>query len=634
MFLYSFMRLTRQRVASLALACAAPLAMAQADPQSIVITGSRVPIPVGQATSDVLVIDDAALRNAQGRSVEEILQQVAGLQLSRNGAPGQSAGVFIRGSAANNTVVLIDGVRVGSATLGQFAFEGLSVAQIDRIEVLRGPGSSLYGADAVGGVIQIFTKRGSAQAPHWQAAAHRGGFGASALEASLRGGTGLLDYALSLGRESSDGVSAVAVPGGAFGAYNPDADGFGRTSGAAQLGWSVAAGHRIGLAATHSRLQAQFDSVDFPPPDFAADASGDYRNRLKARTVALNHTGQWSPHWRSELVWSDQREDLRSGLATPDRFTTERRQLSWQHTVQWAPQMSTVAVVERMRTEAQIEGAFASYAKQRTNTALGVATMAGWGGHRLQADLRRDRNSAYGSNTTGRLGYHVQFLPQLSMRAALGTAFRAPSFNETDFPDFGVVTIRPETARSAEVGARWQAGGAQVQATLYRNRVRDLIAYEPPNADPALSRCPAGYANGCAFNVGRALLKGVSLNGEGRNGPWQWRAAVDYLDARDAQSGQRLLLRARHTEHLSVGYDTGSWGAQVGVQGVGSRLSGGALLSAYELLELSAHWRFAPQWQLQTRLLNALDRRYEPVKDYGALGRQFWLGLRFDSAGG
>jgi vitamin B12 transporter len=630
MFAFSRRNLARFGVAVSVSLCTLSWPVAAQTPQSIVVTGSRAPTPLLQATSDVLVIDEAALRNAQGRTVEDVLREVAGLQFARNGAPGQSVGVFIRGSASNNTVVLIDGVRVGSATLGQMAFEGLSLAQIERIEVLRGPGSSLYGADAVGGVVQIFTKRGVGE---WQgqAAWSQGGKGSSAVQASVSGRSGAIDAAISLGREASDGVSAVAVPGGAFGSYNPDADGFVRNSGAAQLGLAIGPDHRVGLSATRSRLNARYDGVDFPPPTFAPDASGDYRNRQRTQTVALSHSAQWTQQWRSELTLSDQDDDATSGLATPDRFTTQRRQLSWQHTVNLAPQTQAVAFVEGLNTHAQIESSFANYTNQRRNRALGLVGSTAVGqtqAHRFQLDVRRDSNSAYGAHTTARVGYSVALQPALTLRAAAGSAFRAPSFNETDYPGYGVVGIQPERARSAEVGARWQAAGMELAGTLYRNQVRNLIGYE---GDPAA--CPVGYDFGCAANIGRAVLKGASFNGQGRWGAWRWQAAVDFLDARDADTGEQLARRARHTEHLTLGYDVASWGAELGVQGVGARWDGGSRLGAYELLDLSARWRFAPQWQAQARLLNALDRRYEPLKDYGALGRQFWLGVRFDSQG-
>ena len=135
----------------------------------VVITATREPQAVGRSTADIVVIDADAIRRTNADSVEDLIRRVAGIQVVRNGGPGQSSGFFIRGASTNSTVVLVDGVRVGSATLGQAEFEAFSLAQVERIEVLRGPASSLYGADAVGGVVQIFTRRGFLRArarPH------------------------------------------------------------------------------------------------------------------------------------------------------------------------------------------------------------------------------------------------------------------------------------------------------------------------------------------------------------------------------------------------------------------------------------------------------------------------------------
>ncbi len=174
-----------------------------------VVTANRVGVPLNQVLADVVVIDESVLRDGAGRSIEELLREHAGVQLSRTGPPGQSAGVFIRGASMSNVVVLIDGVRVGSATLGQAALESLGLGAIERFEVLRGPGSALYGADAVGGVIHIFTRRGGDAAPRAQAALHVGGYGSSEASVGLSRRFGTVDAARTLAREASDSVCGV-----------------------------------------------------------------------------------------------------------------------------------------------------------------------------------------------------------------------------------------------------------------------------------------------------------------------------------------------------------------------------------------------------------------------------------------
>ena len=181
-------------------------AQSQLDP--VVIVGTREPQAASRSTSDIVVIDHEKIRNSSADSVEDLLRREAGLQLARNGGPGQNAGFFIRGASTNSTVVLVDGVRMGSSTLGQAQFESLNLAQIERIEVLRGPASSLYGADAVGGVVQIFTRRGEGP-PRLAGSFHSGGYRSRAADIGISGSAAVFDYAIAAGRESSRGVSAL-----------------------------------------------------------------------------------------------------------------------------------------------------------------------------------------------------------------------------------------------------------------------------------------------------------------------------------------------------------------------------------------------------------------------------------------
>ncbi|MEO8525277.1 MAG: TonB-dependent receptor plug domain-containing protein, partial [Caldimonas sp.] len=192
----------------------------------VVVTATREPQPLSRSSADIVVIDAETIRNTTADSVEDLLRRAAGIQLARNGGPGQSSGYFVRGTGTNGTLVLVDGVRVGSATLGQIDLESLSPAQIDRIEVLRGPASSLYGADGVGGVVQIFTRRGDGS-PRVSGGVAIGGYRSRHGDLGVSGAHGSFDYAASLGRDSSRGVSATR-PGAQFGVFNPDDDGYSR----------------------------------------------------------------------------------------------------------------------------------------------------------------------------------------------------------------------------------------------------------------------------------------------------------------------------------------------------------------------------------------------------------------------
>ena len=598
---------------------------AQSQLSPVVITGSREARPLGQSVGDIVVIDSDTIRNSTADSVEDLLRREAGMQLARNGGPGQSGGFFLRGASTSGTLVLIDGVRVGSATLGQAEFEALSLAQIDRIEVLRGPASSLYGADGVGGVVQSFTRRG-AGAPRLTGGVAIGAYQSKEADLGASGSQGDIDYAVGLGRESSRGVSAVR-PNDRFGLFNPDRDGYSRNTGNLRLGYSPGVGHRIGISVLETRLNAQFDSADFDAAG-NADPSPDFRNRLTTRITAVDYRGTVSPVWTTSLQLARNLDDLTSGGTTTTRFITTREQSTWQNAVNLATDHQLVLAYEHLSEKVRAD-VFANQLK-RSNNAFMVGYSGQWGPEGLQADLRRDNNSVYGNNTNGRIGTAFEVAPGLKLRALAGTTFRAPTFNDLYFPGFGVATIQPERGRSIEAGVAWQSGVDSASLTVYRNQVRNLISFQP---DRAFCPTDPAFNFGCAGNVGRARLQGATFAGAKQWGDLSLRATVDLLDAKNADTGQRLPRRAAQQESLAADYDLGMWRLGGSLLYVGSRPDSGVVLGGYGTVDLHAVWRFQPQWRLETKLLNALDHRIEPVRDYQGLGRQAWIGLRFDGVG-
>lgn len=592
----------------------------------VVVTGAREPLPAQRLVGDVIVIDAERIRASAGDSVEDLLRREAGLQLSRNGGPGASTGLFIRGASSASTLVLVDGVRIGAATTGQAEFEGLSLSQIERIEVLRGPASSLYGADAVGGVVQIFTRLGQGE-PRVSLAGAVGQLGAREGSLAADARVGRIDLATSVSADRNQGVSALR-PGDLFGNFNPDRDGYSRRGAQAQVGYSPASGHRIGLQAISSRLNAQYDGSEFLPPSFTQDSSPDFRNRLAMRSAALDHRAQWSIGLVTLLRATSQTSDLESGGRALDRFRTERSQWEAQATWNATPGQQWTVAVERLRERSTSTSFVADVA--RDNQAVVAAYAGRWGAVDLQVEARHDDNSIWGGVRTGRAAAAWEVASGWRLRGVAGTTFRAPSFNDLYFPGFGVASLQPERGRSLEIGLNWTGRDADAALTTYRNQVRDLIGYEPVR-----SFCPPSldYDFGCARNIGRARLQGATLAAGWRAGPWSWRGTVDFLDAKDQATGARLTRRAAHQETAAIDYRGQDWSVGAEVLRVGARPEAGDVLAAYTTVDLKARWRLSPAWSLNARLLNATDRDHEPALDYRPLDRQAWLGFRYEAKG-
>jgi vitamin B12 transporter len=593
----------------------------------IVVTGTREPAVLERLAADVVLIDAATIRASTADSVADLLRREAGVQLSRNGGPGQSTGVFVRGASSSQTIVLVDGVRIGSATLGSTSLETLSLAQIDRIEVLRGPGSSLYGADAVGGVVQVFTRRGQDGVPdetRFDARAAVGGYGSGELSAAASGRAGVWDYSASASREQSDGVSAVR-PGDRFGNHNPDDDGYTLESLQGQVGITPWTGQRFGLALLRTDLDAQYDGSEFLPPGFAQDNTPDFRTRQQTRIGALDWRGAVGPGLVGSAKLSRSEDELDSGGTQIDTFKTTRDHLGAQLAYDTGSFGRLTLALEQNDEDAE-STSFVADVSRRTRAGL-LALDGQADGWSWQADVRHDDIGDFGSQTTGRLGGALVVAPGWRVRALAGTSFRAPSFNDLYFPGYGVPTLRPEEGTSVEMGLNWESDASRAAATVYRNEVRQLIAYEPDR-----SFCPPdpAFDFGCAANVDRATLEGVTLSAAHRAGAFGMQAQLDFLEARDDQTGQRLPRRAAHQGSLAGDWTAGAWTLGAALLRVGERPDGGKQLPAETTLDLSALWKIAPRWSLQAKLLNATDEDIQPARDYQGLGRQAWLALRFE----
>jgi vitamin B12 transporter len=624
LFRHSFVR--GVQAAACVLISSAALAQSQ-----IVVTGSREPAALDRLAADVVLIDAAAIRASTADSVADLLRREAGLQVSRSGGPGQSTGLFIRGASSSQTVVLVDGVRIGSATLGSAGLETLGLAQIDRIEVLRGPGSSLYGADAVGGVVQIFTRRGQAET-RFDARAAIGGYGSGELSAAASGRAGLWDLSASASRETSDGVSALR-PGDAFGNHNPDDDGYTLDSLQAQIGITPWAGQRFGLSLLRTDLDAQYDASEFlPPPSFAQDNTPDFRNKLQTTVGALDWRGTLSAGLVGSARVSRSVDDLDSGGTVIDTFKTTRDQVGAQLAYETGTLGRLTLALEQNDEEAESTSFLADVSRR---TRAGLLALDGQGGSwSWLADVRFDDIDDFGDETTGRAGGTLVLMEGWRLRALAGTSFRAPSFNDLYFPGYGVPTLEPEKGTSVEFGLNWKVGAGEIAATVYRNKVRNLIGYLyiPPNDQSNRGRCPPGndYDFGCAANIDRATLEGVTLSAAHRAGALGLKAQLDFLEARDDETGERLQRRAAHQASLSGDWTTGAWTLGAAVLRVGERPDGGKQLAAENTLDLTALWKIAPRWSVQAKLLNATDEDIEPARDYQGLGRQAWLVLRFE----
>jgi vitamin B12 transporter len=614
---------TRQAAAvSLALAViastASSIAFAQASVPSdtVIVTATRTPQRALDVVADTVVITAEEIARSGAGSVADVLQRQRSIEITRNGPAGAATSVFLRGANANQVVVLIDGVRVGSPTLGTAAWNAVPLASIDRIEVVYGPLSTLYGADAIGGVVQIFTRKGEG-APRVTASVGAGSNGARQADASIAGGTGgehAVNYAFSAGYEDADGFSATRP--GAYG-YNPDKDGYRRRNAAGRVSMALAPGHEVGGQFLVSRLYSQFDNGD----NFDAYSDSDLN------TYALFMTNQIMPNWRStvQLARSQDNQFSLGGTADWDisQIDTHQDEFTWQNDI--AIGQDTLQLLYAHRQEeadaADLRDENGEDRKRITNS-YAATYSARRGNHLVDVSARQDR-SVYGHKSTGAAGYAYDFGNGLRANASVGSSFRAPTFNELYYPGYGYSENRPEKGRNREVGLRYDGNGYQLDATYFHNRLTDMLITATP--------CPTGGFS-CAYNVNKALLEGFSLAGSTKFMGVDLRGSLDWQDPRDETTGKQLARRSK--KHASFGADYTVGTLKTGAELVlsGERFNDAAnmdRLAGYGLLNLHTTWQFTPDWSLLVRVNNVTDKNYEVVRNYGTSGRTWFASLRY-----
>ena len=600
----------------LALTLASPSVSALADPaiDAVVVTATRTPQRADEVIPDTTVITSEEIARAGAGSVADLLRRQRGIEIVRNGGPGASTSVFLRGANSNQVVVLIDGVRIGSSTTGAASWNAIPLSGIDHIEIVYGPLSSLYGADAIGGVVQIFTKN-SAGAPAFSASAGAGNYGTSQYDAGVHGATGgehSISYALSGAHEDANGFSATRP--GAFG-YNPDDDAYSRNSVNGRLAVQLAPGIDAGAQFLKSRLRAQYDN---------GASSYDTHNQQNIDSYAVFLNARILPNWRSSLQAARSNDRLGSFTSTAasgaSQIDTRQDETTWQNTFELGG--DTLQILFGHRKEQVLSSSSDALNRSRITNSVAAAYDLRRGSQLLDLSLRRD-HSIYGAKTTGAAGYGYEFSKDLRATASFGTSFRAPTYNELYYPGYGLPTNKPEQGRNAEAGIRYQLAGAELQANYYRNRLTDMIVTANP--------CPSRTGS-CAYNVDHALLEGLTISAATRLRGIDLRASVDLQDPRDETTGKQLARRARRHASLTADYALDRLDLGAELQASGSRFDDAAnanRLGGYGLLNLYTTWRFTPGWSLLLRLDNTLDKRYDLARNYGTAGRSWFAALRY-----
>ena len=605
------------RCVAAALCCAVPVAaFAEAAPtqlDQIIVTATRTAQTEDATLAPVTVITRRQIELLQPASLQDLLNDTPGMAISNQGGPGKVSAMFLRGTNATQVLVLVDGIRIGSATAGTTPIQQIPVDQIQRIEIVRGPFSSLYGSEAIGGVIQIFLRHapgtftpnasvGVGSYRHWNASS---GFSAA-------GDKGWVSVQAT--HDQTKGINACRVGAaeafaGCF-ADQPDRDGVHdnalTVNGAYQFNdqWSADA------LAMRSEGLNKYDGSFSDADAYATQVLGGQLHFRPNDALNLSLRAGSS---------ADFDEDFLEGVYV-DHFNTRRALGSLQADVVLGGGLLSAGMDWQRET---IASNYTFTRDARTNRGVFAQWQRSFGAQSLQLNARRDNNSQFGGKTTGSVLWGWSFAKDLRVTASWGTAFRAPTFNDLYYPGFSNPNLRPESSRNVEIGLRGTPGWGHWSLSVYRNDVSDLIAW-----DAALN---------LPNNIDRARITGLEGVVGGKLAGWDIRATATLMNARDNATagfygGNELPRRPRQSARFDADRSFGrfSFGASWYLAAhTWDDIANQDRLGGYALTNLRAGWQFDRDWKLQFALNNMFDKHYETAWFYNQPGCNVMLMLRW-----
>ena len=598
--------------AALAIAALPALVLAQSAPadDAVVITASRTEQRLRDAIPHTTILTRKDISDSQAVDLPSLLQREAGFEYTQNGGVGAVTGLFMRGGRSAQTLILVDGVRVEDAAFGTTAIQHIMLDEVERIEIVRGNVSSLYGSGGIGGVVQVFTRRGHG-APASSAEITAGSRGTSKLSAAYGGEVDATRFNVTVSRFDTRGFSAIdtrLAPNA-----NPDADGYRNESVSGNLSQRISAQHEVGVLLYNSRGRLDYDSAFGLPTD----------THQSAQDLGMLQ-GYWEAHpverWTSRLTLgegTDDRTDLRNG-AFNNSSNTRSRQLIWENRLRAAPAHEFAVGLEALRQELQNSGLLPQRRDRNADVAR-LGYLGKLGAHSLQVNLRTEDYSDFGRANTHFLGYGYDVTQAWRLTASTSTAFRAPTFIDL-FGFGGNAALRPERARTHELGVQWADGPNLVRVVAFDTRYQDAITFDVQTFT--------------VRNVREASVNGVESSYSGRLAGFDVRAALTFQDATEQEPGGQELPAIRRAKRygslaayrslgrLRLGGELIASGARPDTNIVsGARLSD----AGYSVVNLTARYDIDKRLFVGARLSNALDEKYQLVNGFNTPPRGVFL---------
>ena len=580
----------------------------------VVVTATRTPQSVSNTLAPLVLITRKDIEKSQANSLQQLLSGLPGIDITSIGGLGSNSSIYTRGTKTAHTLFMVDGVRIGSATLGETAFQDIPLHLVERIEILRGPRSSLYGSRAMGGVIQIFTRKAK-EDTEANVFVGTGTHNTSELSAGVTGSTGKAKFNIQGSLTKTDGINDLSTS-------NPDKDGYENQSFTASFTDAVSDLLEIGFNIYYVESDKEYDGTPFFNPTVLTDIN---TSENISTTTSTDIKLFLADNWDSTIQLATNRDESNNFLNGAENgvFETSQNQIIWQNDIQLTD--NHLFTIGYDHLDEDVDSSNPISVNTRYNKAAYAQIQSSYTKQDITLATRHDNNESFKSHTTGNIDWRYRFNKHYSITASYGTAFKAPTFNDLYWPttifSSGNPNLKPEKSKSSEIIIRNKQQNMSWELNLYKTKIKDLIEWQEVS--------PGFWT---PSNVDKANIEGIEASINTILDDWNVLFVVGAIDPRNEVTDKKLIRRSSKSTKLALDKDFGKYTVGISTTAYGERfedINNTVKLSGYGITNIRTSYKLAKDITLQAKVDNLFDKDFETAKDYNSLDRTIFVSLRY-----
>ena len=583
------------------------------------ITANRFSQPADESLASVSVITRSDIEQSPANDLSSLLSSVTGIVVKPSGPSGQLTSVFMRGTNSNHVLTIIDGVKLYSATAGSTAFQHIPLDQIERIEIVRGPRSSLYGSEAIGGVIQIFTRKGSKK-PSATVDVAAGTHNTREMSVEFSGSTQNADFSLNANQSSTDGIDVIKH------ATANDNDGYINDSIGARLNYRFNATTSLQSSIMNAQANNEYDNCYTPSFSATDDCDADSQQQ------AFNNILKFTPDgiWDSQLQFGTSK-DFEDNFADSGRaytFETQRKNISFINNFNLSENQIVIFGLDYADDEVRSTFLASTTPSTRSNSGIFAVYSNKFNQLNMSASIRQDDNEQFETHNTGNIAFGHPITKNLDAFISYGTAFKAPTFNDLSSSFGGNPALKPEESSSTEIGISGTHAIGLWTFNIFQTNIDELII-----------SVPTGPFSSISSNVAKSEISGAELTSSLNVGQWNSNISLSYVDPVNksgANNGKVLQARAKQTLSLNINRDFQKYTFGSSLLAQGKRYTNAdnsESIAGYGIININSDYRITKDLKVTAKINNLLDEEYVINEGFGTtyntLGRTLLVNLSY-----